>query len=162
MNDKIVDLNGAKIIVNKKKKTNFKQGYFIPKNPHKYVGDVTKIRYMSSWELTTHQFFDNNNTVIKWSSETIAIPYFNPVKNRPAKYYPDYWVQYINIHNEVVNEIIEVKPKTQTAPPKANKKNKLYESLTWSVNQAKWNAAKQFCLANNLSFRILTEDSIYK
>lgn len=150
----------AKIIY--KEKTKYVQGWYVPKNIHKYVGDVNKIRFMSSWELSTHQFLDNNINVLRWSSETIAIQYWNPVKNRMAKYYPDYWVEYINANNEVVQEILEVKPKNQLKLPRANKKNKVYEELTYAVNQSKWAAAQQFCKQNNVGFRILTENSIFK
>jgi len=149
-------------IIPKTKTTVYKQGLYIPKYPHKYVGDVTKIRYMSSWELQTHAFFDNNPNVLRWSSETLAIPYWNPVKDRAAKYYPDYWIEYINSDREVVQEIVEVKPKSQTTPPRANKKNKLYEQLVFETNKAKWMAATEFCKHHNLQFRIITEQSIFK
>ena len=72
----------------------FKQGYYTPKNPDKYVGDITKIRYMSSWELELHKFFDGNPNVIRWASEEIAIPYYKPTDGRIHKYYPDYWVNF--------------------------------------------------------------------
>ena len=75
----------------------FEQGQYIPRNPHKYVGDIDKIRYMSSYELETHKFFDNNERVLRWSSEEIAIPYLKPTDGRVHKYYPDYWVEYVNI-----------------------------------------------------------------
>lgn len=140
----------------------FKQGYYNPKHPEKYVGDVSKIRYMSSWELQAHRFFDNNTRVLRWSSEEIAIPYLKPTDNRVHKYYPDYWVEYVNREGEIVQEIIEVKPAQQTRLPKTNSKHRLYEQLTYAVNQSKWAACQQWCNARGMKFRIVTEHSLFR
>lgn len=140
----------------------FEQGQYTPRNPHKYVGDIDKIRYMSSYELETHKFFDNNERVLRWSSEEIAIPYLKPTDGRVHKYYPDYWVEYVNKDGVIVQEIIEVKPASQTRAPRANNKHRLYEQLTLAVNMAKWQAAQAFCKQNNMTFRIITEKSIFK
>lgn len=140
----------------------FTQGLFTPRNPHKYIGDPTKIRYMSSYELETHKFFDGNERVLRWSSEEIAIPYLKPTDRKMHKYYPDYWVEYINKDGEVVQEIIEVKPASQTRVPRANSKHKVYEQLTLAVNVAKWQAAQAFCESKGWKFRIITERSIFK
>lgn len=141
----------------------YKQGYYTPKHPEKYVGDVTKIRYMSSWELQTHQFFDNNSRVLRWASEEIAIPYIKPTDGRMHKYYPDYWVEYVNVDGEIFQEIIEVKPAQQTRESKSrNPKHRLYEQLTFAVNTAKWQHAIAWCESRNMKFRIITENSIFK
>lgn len=145
-----------------RKGTKFRQGLYTPKNPAKYMGDATKIRYMSSWELETHKFFDNNPRVLKWASEEIAIPYLKPTDGKMHKYYPDYFIIYINNSGEECKEIIEVKPLAQTKMPRAGSKPNLYESLTLSVNIAKWQAAQAFCKARNMTFRIITEKSIFK
>jgi hypothetical protein len=107
--------------------TQWRQGLYTVKNPHKYLGDVTKVRFLSSWEYECCTYFDSNESVIKWKSEPFAIPYFNPVKKRMAKYWPDFYVQYINPNNEVVTEVIEVKPIEQCKAPRKNRKNALYE-----------------------------------
>ena len=141
----------------------YKQGYYTPKKPEKYVGDVTKIRYMSSWELQTHQFFDNNSRVLRWASEEIAIPYMKPTDGKIHRYYPDYWVEYVNKDGEICQEIIEVKPAQQTKMTTSrNPKHRLYEQLTFAVNTAKWQAAMAWCQSQNMMFRIITENSIFK
>lgn len=140
----------------------FKQGYYVPRHPEKYIGDITKIRFMSSWELATHEFFDNNPNVLHWSSETIAIPYIKPTDGRLHKYFPDYFIEYINSAGEVVQEIVEVKPASQTRTARSNSKHKLYEQLTYAVNVAKWEAAAKFCAERNIKFRIITEKAIFK
>lgn len=141
---------------------NFKQGWFTPKHPEKYVGDVTKIRYMSSYELEMHEFLDNNVNVLRWSSEEISISYIKPTDGKLHKYYPDYWVEYRTRTGDIVQEIIEVKPKQQTRTPRSNSKHSLYEQLTFAVNVAKWKAAQAFCDAHGIKFRVITERSIFK
>jgi len=140
----------------------YRQGLFTPKNPEKYIGDVTKIRYMSSWELEAHSFFDRNDRVIRWSSEPIAIPYIKPTDGKIHKYYPDYYVEYIDKDKNVVRELMECKPKSQTRAPRANHKHKLYEQVTFAVNQAKWAAAIEWCKQRGISFRVITENSIFR
>lgn len=140
----------------------FTQGYYTPINPQKYVGDVTKIRYMSSYELEMHKFLDGNTNVLKWASEEIAIPYLKPTDGQWHKYYPDYWVQYVNKDGEIKHELIEVKPAAQTRAPRRNHKHALYEQLTYAVNVAKWEAATRFCREKDWTFRIVTERSIFK
>lgn len=143
-------------------KSKFTQGYYKPKHPEKYVGDINKIRYMSSWELSTHSFFDNNQRVLKWSSEGICIPYIKPTDGKIHKYYPDYWIEFINTDGEIIQEVIEVKPLAQTRIPRTNNKHRLYEQITFAVNTAKWEACVAWCNKNNMTFRILTEKSIFK
>lgn len=141
----------------------FKQGYFTPTHPEKYVGDVNKIRFMSSWELQFDKFLDNNPNVLRWSSEEIAIPYIKPTTGKVHRYYPDYWVEFKNKQGEIVQEIIEVKPKSQTQRSRSRKaKNKLYEDLTYAVNIAKWQACTAFCNKYGIKFRIVTEQELFK
>ena len=68
----------------------FTQGLYTPNNPEKYIGDITKIRFMSSWELSMHKFLDNNTKIIRWSSETIAIKYIKPTDQKIHRYFPEY------------------------------------------------------------------------
>jgi hypothetical protein len=69
----------------------------------------------------------------------------------------------VNTRGQSIREIIEVKPKKQTLPPKEQKrktKKFLNEIATYAVNQAKWKAAEEFCADRRMSFRILTEDHL--
>ena len=141
---------------------NFKQGFYTPKNPEKYIGNVNKIIFRSSWEYNLHTFFDNNTRILKWGSEIICIPYIKPTDNRIHRYYPDYYIEYVNTEGELIREIIELKPLSQTKQPKANSKHRIYEQLTYAVNMAKWTAAEQWCQNNNVKWRIVTEKSVFK
>lgn len=136
----------------------FNQGYYGPKNPQKYVGDLDKIRYMSSWELNFFKFLDGNPHVLRWSSENISIPYLKPTDGRIHKYYPDIWIEYCNRDGEIIQEILEIKPKSQVT---LGKRPSQYEQLTWAVNCAKWQAAQAFCESKGIKFRILTENEIF-
>ena len=141
----------------------FEQGFYILKHPEKYFGDPNKVRYMSSWELEAHKFLDNDPRVIKWSSETIAIPYLKPTDRRVHKYYPDYFVQYKDAKGKIHNEIIEVKPYRETRPPKSKStKTRIQEDITWAINLAKWSAAQKYCNKYGIRFRLLTEKEIYR
>lgn len=142
-----------------------KQGLYKPKHPEKYNGDVTKIRFMSSWELNFHRFLDNNPNILEWSSEGIKIPYLKPTTGRVHVYLPDYWIKYVTTQGELVEEIIEVKPDKETRAPRnvgKNKKTQLYEQITWAINDAKWKAAELFCKKKGIKFRIITEKHLFK
>lgn len=140
----------------------FTQGLYTLKFPQKYIGDINKVRYMSSWELSVHSFFDNNVNILKWSSEGIAIPYIKPTDGRIHKYYPDYYIEYMNKDGLLQKEIIEVKPEKQTRFSKAKSaKNKLYEDVQYAINVAKWNACQMFCDQYGITFRIVTEKTLW-
>ncbi len=141
----------------------FKQGWYTPLNPEKYVGDITKIRYMSSWELAFNRFLDNNPNILRWASEEIAIPYIKPTDGKVHRYFPDYWIEYNNKAGEIVNEIIEIKPKSQTRRSKTrNPKSKLYDDITFAINTAKWQYAQKWCNEHNMRFHIITEGELFK
>jgi hypothetical protein len=126
------------------------------------MGDVTKIRYMSSYELSVHEFLDNNPNVIRWGSEIIAIPYVKPTDSRIHKYYPDYYVEFMDKNKDIRREVWEVKPEAQTRKPRAGRKHSLYENVQLAVNIAKWQAAQAWCGDRGIAFRILTEKSVFK
>jgi len=142
-----------------------RQGLYPPKNVEKYVGNINKVRFMSSWELNFMVFLDNNPNILRWSSEEIAIPYIKPTDGRVHKYYPDFWVEFNNKDGELVREIIEIKPDSQTRPPKRVGKRKprqLKEQIMYAVNVAKWEACQQFCNKYGLKFRLVTEKHLFK
>lgn len=134
------------------------QNFYTPKNPDKYVGKK-KPYYRSGWELVFMQFCDNNDSIIQWASEAIAIPYRNPLTGKPSQYIPDFFVLYQDKRGKQIAEVVEIKPKKQS----------LIESKTASakdraivaVNHAKWAAAKAYCQRLGVTFRVITEDDIF-
>ena len=151
----------------KLKKSFFRKGYYTPRNPDKYIGDLRKKRivYRSSWELDFCHFLDRNTRVLRWGSEEIAIPYVKPTDKRVHHYYPDFWMEYVTADGEVIQELIEIKPSSQVQRPSPvgkKPKQQLYEQLTYAINIAKWEAAKQFCDKYGMKFRIITENTQFK
>ena len=139
-------------------------GKFQPKNPSKYLGDPTKIRYRSLWERKCMLTFDENPNVIRWASEEMAIPYMSPVDRKKHRYFPDFIVEVQNKQGKIETKMIEVKPFKQTKMPERPKRvTKKYENTAkqYLVNQAKWDAAKVVCEKRGWEFKILTEKEIY-
>ena len=105
-------------------------------------------------------WLDNDPAIIRWMSEEISIPYINPWDGRTHRYFPDFLIEYKSKSGTVKRAIIEVKPAAQChAPVKPKRQSKRYieESMTWGVNEAKWKAAKEFCLDNGMEFIIADE-----
>lgn len=121
------------------------------------------IVYRSLWERKFMTFCDRNASVIEWGSEEVVIPYRSPVDGRVHRYYVDFYIKVRTKTNEIKKYLIEIKPKNQTAPPPpAKKQTKLYKDkvLTFLKNQAKWEAASDWCEDRQMKFLILTEDHL--
>lgn len=136
----------------------FAQGKFNLKNPDKYIGNRTPT-YRSGWEFTFMKFCDEHPSVAKWASESIKIPYRNPLSGKQTIYVPDFFIVYNDRKGKQRVEVIEVKPKNQTLKEKVGRSKT--NQAHWVVNQAKWEAARAFCKQNGLYFRIVTEDDIF-
>jgi len=139
---------------------NYRQGYWKPKNPEKYIGNVDNIFYRSGWELKFLNFADMNPQVLKYGSEELAIPYFSEVDQKIHKYFPDFVMIVKNNSGEIKKYMVEIKPESQVSPPKKRSKvtkGYINEMKTYSVNTSKWRAAEAFCLKHNIEFIIMTE-----
>ena len=144
----------------------YKQGVFNPQNPEKWILAKTSItqgnaiRYMSSYELKCFKFLDTHPSIIKVSSEPFAIPYLSPKDDKIHRYYPDLIVK----NKDGTIFLVEIKPHSQTIPPKIPKTNRkssleryARELETYNINIAKWQSAAKFCNEKNIKFLILTE-----
>lgn len=143
----------------------YKQGFFSPRFPKKYIGDPTNIVYRSGWEKRVMQTLDENSNVLRWASEEIVVPYISPIDNRPHRYFVDFYVEARAPDGSIKKMLIEVKPASQTQPPKSPKrKTKRYisEVMTYGVNEAKWKAAREFCKDKGWEFQIITEAELFK
>lgn len=139
------------------------KGKFKPKNPSKYKGDASNIVYRSLWELRFMRHLDQHASIVEWSSEEIIIPYISPVDKRVHRYFPDFWVKMLTVEGTINTVIIEIKPAAQTKiPQKPDKMTRRFinEARTYSVNQAKWKAAREFCEDRRWGFRVLTEKDL--
>lgn len=154
------------------KKVHYRQNFYYPINPEKYLLDTNKypIVYRSSWEKHFFKFLDMNENVIAWASEPVAIPYMKPIigkNNKPgfrkAKYYPDVYVEYKDKDGNMKREMIEIKPLKQLRPSRSKKtQRRLQENYVYSVNKSKWAAAEKWCQKQQIEFKIMTEKSIFK
>jgi|TARA_R110000796_G_scaffold68831_1_gene157419 hypothetical protein len=135
----------------------FQQGTYTVMNQRKYAGKGAP-KFRSGWELAFMRFCDSNDHIISWASESMTIPYRNPLTGKPTRYIPDFLIQYRNKHNKVVTELIEIKPKKQSIlESKASNRDRAIVA----VNYAKWAAAQAWCKRNGLTFRVVTEEDIF-
>ena len=135
----------------------FAQGAYVVKNKEKYVGRGTP-RYRSGWELAFMRFLDNNDNILQWASESISIPYRNPITGKQSIYVPDFLITYRNRNNQMIAEVIEIKPKKQSV---VESKMKANERAVVAVNYAKWDSATKWCKKQGLIFRVITEDDLW-
>jgi len=139
------------------KTTKYSQGTFVPKNPNKLIGNASPT-WRSSWELAMMTFLDNHPSVIQWASESIKIPYVNPLSGKRSQYVPDFLVLYKDKNGKQHAELVEVKPKKEALAENAKSKR---DKAFLIVNTAKWAAAMTWCKKNGVTFRLITEDSLF-
>lgn len=147
------------------KKSGFKQGYYTPIYPEKWVItedslEPGKIKYRSSWEKHFCLFADMSPDIIMVNSEGIVIPYISPLDGKEHRYYIDFIIK--NKQNKIF--LVEIKPRAQTLLPKAPKNNSEKEMNrfkkaieTYAVNKAKWETAEKYAVSQGFNFTILTE-----
>ena len=139
------------------------KGRYQPSHPKKYRGDHTNIIYRSLWERKFMTYCDKNENILEWGSEEMAFPYRSPVDNRVHRYFPDFYVKVRESNGKIKKMIIEIKPHKQTVEPKVQKitkKRYIYEVVEYAKNQAKWKAAKEWCLDHGYEFKVLTENEL--
>jgi hypothetical protein len=147
----------------------YKQGKYILKNPHTYVGNPDQIYYRSQWEKMFMLWVDSlsglqNTPIISWNSEEVKIPYFFTLDNKKHTYYVDFAMKYRHGNGEIITCLIEIKPYMQTQLPQLPKtktqksmKNYAIRMVEYQKNQAKWEAAREYCDKCNMEFKIITE-----
>jgi hypothetical protein len=139
------------------------KGKYQPSFPKKYKGDPTNIVYRSLWERKFMVYCDNNDRILEWGSEEIALPYRSPVDNKVHRYFPDFYIKVKESNGEIKKYLIEIKPKKQTIEPipqKRKTKGYIYEVYEYAKNQAKWKAAEEFCKDRQWQFKVITEDEL--
>ena len=129
----------------------------------KYKGDPSKIIYRSSWERKFMDYCCTNSSVIWWTSE-YPIKYISPIDKRYHNYFVDFIICVKRKGNENKIILIEVKPLSQTQPPKATPQKRMTkryirECQTFVVNRAKWDTIKKICKKKGWEFVILTENT---
>ncbi len=136
------------------------QGKFRPKHPEKYLGNVANIVFRSSWERMFLEFCDTNPNVLRYGSEEVVVPYKNPFDNRFHRYFVDFYVELRKKDGSIGKKLIEIKPFAQTKKPAQPKKiTRGYKNalVTYMINEAKWDAAKEYATERGIEFQVLTE-----
>jgi hypothetical protein len=147
----------------------YKSGLYAPINQDKYIGDLHNIIYRSSWEYRFCTYCDTNESIIKWSSEPIAIDYYNPLDKKEHKYNVDFYIKVVREDSEIQEWIIEIKPERQTQKPiyEGNmtlSKLKSYNRnmQIWITNQAKFKAAQDWAERRGFKFGVVDENFLFK
>ena len=139
------------------------KGKYKPSYPKKYKGDHTNIVYRSLWERKFMVYCDKNENILEWGSEEVVVPYHSPIDNRYHRYFPDFYIKVRESNGKIKKMIIEIKPFKQCVEPKVQKKKTkgyIYEVMEYAKNQAKWEAAKEWCLDRGYQFKVLTENEL--
>ena len=139
------------------------KGKYRPSRPKKYRGDPTNIIYRSLWELKFMKYCDSNSNVLEWGSEEVIVPYRSPIDNRYHRYFPDFYIKVRESTGTIKRMIIEIKPQKQCIEPKVQKRKTrsyVYQVCEYAKNQAKWEAAKEFCEDRQWEFKVLTENEL--
>ena len=126
----------------------FAQGRFEMKNPSKYIGKKTPLA-RSSWEFVFMRMLDEHSGVEKWASESIQIPYRDPLTGKYT----------IDKNGKKHAEVVEVKPLNQTKLESVGKSQ--YNQQQYVKNMAKWEAATAWCKQQGIRFRVVNEDDIF-
>jgi hypothetical protein len=135
------------------------KGKYTVKNKAKYKGDYKNVVYRSSWERAMFRWCDENPSVVAFNSEEVIIPYICQTDNRQHRYFMDVYFKLTNGQEY----LIEIKPRSQTLPPKTPKKrSKKYvtEALTYIKNQSKWTAAQEYANRRNMVFEVWDEHKL--
>jgi hypothetical protein len=74
-------------------------------------------------------------------------------------YVPDFLMIYTDAGGNQHAEVIEVKPVKETSLQEAGKSPRAQAAAI--LNMAKWEAARAWCKAHNLVFRVVTENDLF-
>jgi hypothetical protein len=136
----------------------FAQGRFEMKNPEKYIGKKTPLA-RSSWEFVFMRMLDEHPGVQNWASESVQIPYRDPLSGRHTIYVPDFFIVYVDKNKKKHAELVEVKPASQTIREQVGKS--IYNQEQYIKNLAKWEAATAWCRQQGIKFRVVNESDIF-
>ena len=135
------------------------KGIYRPTYPRKYVGNPNMIVYRSLLERRFMHYCDQNPDILVWASEELPVRYYNPLDKKFHRYFPDFIIK--TTKNK--KYMIEIKPSRQIVkpkPPKKKTKSYMRESYEYIKNKAKWQAAKAYCVNNNMEFKLITEKQL--
>src|SRR5438105_4643209 len=139
-------------------------GRFEPKNPAKYHGDINHIVFRSLWERRFMVMIDEDDRVLKWSSEELIIPYRSPKDEMVHRYFPDFALLVKMPDGSTKVRVVEVKPSNklvQPVPKKRITKKFMTEMLGYAIIQAKKKAAEAYCADRGWEYVFITEKDLF-
>jgi hypothetical protein len=147
----------------------YRQGYFKAVNPQKYIGDPGKIIFRSAWEKRFATYCDVNEKVVAWSSESVQVPYHNPVDHTQKIYNLDFYLKVRQPDGTDKHFIAEVKPAKKLVKPvlpatRLTEKRvnaHILQMKEYAVNMYKFQAAKEWAEARGWEFIIVTENFLF-
>lgn len=117
----------------RKRKGHYHRGEYLSQKSQKSYS------YRSGWELALMQYLDSDPGTAAWSYESVVIEYVSNVKTgKTRRYYPDFYVEL----STGERQLIEVKPSRKL----------LHKTVV-----KKLSAAGDWCRANQVTLRIITE-----
>lgn len=138
-------------------KLNFPNKFKPPSDNHmqsyKVVNGIPVVQYKSSLELAGFKYCDLNPKIKEWSLEPFPIGYLSPVDMKVHRYFPDLWIRFES--DDLF--IVEIKSSNETKMPRKSDKRYAQKLQTYLINQAKWDACRNFCAEKGANFVILTE-----
>ena len=140
---------------NRGKYSNAACGVFIPQHPEKYIG-VEKPQYKSALELQFMMYVDRNPAIVSWGYEGTTIKYYDKSRGRVRRYFIDF-TMVIKVGPVRKTIWVEIKPDSETHPPKGRARNDPKAHMTWMTNQCKWEAAKALAKSKGYEFHVITE-----
>jgi hypothetical protein len=133
--DKIFDWD-HKYREEKRKHHKWKEGYFDS------IKMGRKIHFRSSWERDAMICFEKCPDIKEYyGDDHVCIPY--KINNQSFNYWPDFSIKMVG--GGVY--IVEIKPENQTE---------------WTINQAKWKYALEYCNKRQYTFQVWTQTHIRK
>jgi hypothetical protein len=81
------------------------------------------------------------------------------VTGKQSIYVPDFLITYRTKNNTMRAELIEIKPVGQSA---ITENMKSRDRAVVAINYAKWSAAEKWCKRNGLTFRVVTENDMFR
>ena len=133
-------------------------GVFLPQHPEKYTGNG-KIEYKSGLELKFMMYVDRNPNVVSWGYEGTTIKYFDRARGKVRRYFIDFSIV-VKVGPIRKTIWVEIKPESETHPPKGRARNDNKAQLTWMTNQSKWEAAKALARSKGYEFHVITEKQL--
>ena len=136
-----------------------------------YVGQKKSIRLMSSYEFKAVRLLKQLfllKRIKSWNSEEVIIPYLSMKDNKTHRYFMDFCIT--TKEDKII--LIEVKPDSQTRPPKlkrncTEKQKRSYEKAMqdYITNYDKWSATIKYVEEMNqrehkFAFQIWTEKTL--